>query len=109
MAEANTPDQKKMTWPNFLKWTAFLYLASLGGVFIKIYFQEGGKFVFTNSFQVIAVSLIPLVFMILVSPILLAGLALKRFKIQNSKNTLYIAAIIYTAVFISRLISTQPL
>ncbi|MFT5314854.1 MAG: hypothetical protein ACI9UK_000679 [Candidatus Krumholzibacteriia bacterium] len=98
-----------ITWPRFFKWLFVIYAISLFGVFLKIYIQEGGRFIFQNYAQVIAVSLIPLMFMMLTSPIFLVGFAYKRFKIQNTRTILGFTVLIYSISLLTRLLSSQPL
>lgn len=101
-------NEKKLTWSVFLKWSFLLYLISLVCVFVKIYLQEGGKLIFTHGGQIFLVSIIPLVFMLLVSPVFFIGLAFNKFKIDKTKSVIIFTLTVYVVFFVSRILSIKP-
>jgi len=103
-----TLNEKQLTWSVFLKWSFVLYLISSACVFVKIYLQEGGRFIFTHYGQIFLTSIIPLVFMLMVSPVFFIGLAFNRFKIDKTRPVIIFTLTVYVAFFMGRIFSTKP-
>lgn len=97
-----------MTWTKFWRWVAILYALSFGGFLVKGASELGGLGAL-NPWQGLALLVLPGIYMLPLGLVLFAYLAFKRFRIESAQGLVSTLGLIYIAVVVVRLLSSQPL